>query len=118
MAAWKRRGGLGPFEEKLISGMRERGYSEGFAQQIFHQIQGFGEYGFPESHSASFALLVYVSCWLKRHEPAAFTCALLNSQPMGFYSASQLTQDLRRHGGKVRPVDVNVSEWDCSAGTR
>src|SRR5690606_35387355 len=91
MAAWKRRGGLGPFEEKLIQGMRSRGYSEEFAQQIFHQIQGFGEYGFPESHSASFALLVYVSCWLKCHEPAAFTCALLNSQPKGFHSASPLT---------------------------
>lgn len=118
MAAWKRRGGLGPFEEKLIRGMRERGYSEEFAQQIFHQIEGFGEYGFPESHSASFALLVYVSCWLKRHEPAAFTCALLNSQPMGFYSASQLTQDLRRHDIEVRPVDVNHSDWDCSLERR
>ena len=84
MAAWKRRGGLGPFEDKLIRGMRERGYEEAFARQIFKQILGFGEYGFPESHAASFALLVYVSCWLKRHTPAAFTCALLNSQPMGF----------------------------------
>jgi error-prone DNA polymerase len=118
MAAWKRRGGLGPFEEKLIQGMRERGYSEKFARQIFHQIEGFGEYGFPESHSASFALLVYVSCWLKRHKPAAFTCALLNSQPMGFYSASQLTQDLRRHGVEVRSVDVNHSDWDCSLERR
>lgn len=114
MAAWKRRGGLGPFEEKLITGMRERGYEEAFAQQIFNQIKGFGEYGFPESHAASFALLVYVSCWLKRHTPAAFTCALLNSQPMGFYSASQLIQDLRRHAGEVRPVDVNRSRWDSS----
>lgn len=114
MAAWKRRGGLGPFEDKLISGMRDRGYEEEFAQQIFRQIQGFGEYGFPESHSASFALLVYVSCWLKCHEPAAFTCALLNSQPMGFYSASQLVQDVQRHGVKVNPVDVNRSAWDCS----
>jgi len=114
MAAWKRRGGLGPFEEKLITGMRERGYSEEFAQQIFRQIEGFGDYGFPESHSASFALLVYVSCWLKYHTPAAFTCALLNSQPMGFYSPSQLIQDLRRHGVEVRPVDVNRSDWDCS----
>ena len=114
MAAWKRRGGLGPFEEKLITGMRERGYSEEFAQQIFRQIEGFGDYGFPESHSASFALLVYVSCWLKCHTPAAFTCALLNSQPMGFYSPSQLIQDLRRHGVEVRPVDVNRSDWDCS----
>jgi error-prone DNA polymerase len=117
MAAWKRRGGLGGFEEKLISGMRERGYKEEFARQIFRQIEGFGEYGFPESHSASFALLVYVSCWLKCHEPAAFTCALLNSQPMGFYSASQLVQDLQRHGAQVRPVDINHSHWDCSLET-
>ena len=114
MAAWKRRGGLGPFEGKLIDGMRRRGYSEDFARQIFRQIEGFGEYGFPESHSASFALLVYVSCWLKCHTPAAFTCALLNSQPMGFYSASQLVQDLRRHGVEVRGVDINRSDWDCS----
>ncbi|NCF15007.1 MAG: DNA polymerase III subunit alpha [Gammaproteobacteria bacterium] len=114
MAAWKRRGGLGPFEEKLINGMRERGYDEGFARQIFQQILGFGEYGFPESHSASFALLVYVSSWLKCHEPAAFTCALLNSQPMGFYSASQLVQDAQRHDVSIRPVDINHSDWDCS----
>lgn len=114
MAAWKRRGGLGPFEDKLVTGMRERGYDEEFARQIFQQILGFGEYGFPESHSASFALLVYVSSWLKRHEPAAFTCALLNSQPMGFYSASQLVQDAQRHSVTVRPVDINTSAWDCS----
>lgn len=114
MAAWKRRGGLGPFEDKLIRGMQERGYEEDFARQIFQQILGFGEYGFPESHSASFALLVYVSCWLKCHEPATFTCALLNSQPMGFYSASQLTQDARRHGVEVRGVDVNESGWDSA----
>ena len=118
MAAWKRRGGLGPFEEKLIVGMRERGYEEEFARQIFRQIEGFGEYGFPESHSASFALLVYVSSWLKCHEPAAFTAALLNSQPMGFYSASQLTQDARRHGVEVRPVDINQSNWDCTLEAR
>lgn len=114
MAAWKRRGGLGPFEKKLIDGMKAKGYSSGFAQQIFRQILGFGEYGFPESHSASFALLVYVSSWLKCHKPAAFTCALLNSQPMGFYSASQLTQDARRHGVEIRGVDINHSDWDCS----
>ena len=114
MAAWKRRGGLGPFEEKLIRGMRKRGYAEDFAKQIFKQILGFGEYGFPESHSASFALLVYVSCWLKCHTPAAFTCALLNSQPMGFYSASQLIQDLKRHDIDVHGVDVNHSDWDSS----
>ncbi len=114
MAAWKRRGGLEPFEAKLIAGMRERGYTEKFAQQIFEQIKGFGDYGFPESHAASFALLVYVSCWLKCHTPAAFTCALLNSQPMGFYSVSQLVQDVRRHGVEVRSVDVNHSDWDNS----
>jgi error-prone DNA polymerase len=118
MAAWKRRGGLGLFETKLVTGMRERGYDEAFARQIFQQILGFGEYGFPESHSASFALLVYVSCWLKRHEPAAFTAALLNSQPMGFYSASQLVQCARKHDVEVRPVDINHSDWDCSLERR
>ncbi|MFO1427130.1 MAG: OB-fold nucleic acid binding domain-containing protein [Steroidobacteraceae bacterium] len=114
MAAWKRRGGLGPFEQRLTDGMRARGYSEQFARQIFNQILGFGEYGFPESHAASFALLVYVSAWLKCHEPAAFTCALLNSQPMGFYAPSQLVRDARQHGVQVRPVDVCVSEIDSS----
>ncbi len=114
MAAWRRRGGLAPFEERLISGMRERGYDEGFARQIYQQIQGFGDYGFPESHSASFAFLVYVSAWLKCHEPAVFTCALLNSQPMGFYGSSQLVQDARRHGVEVLPVDVASSFWDCT----
>ena len=114
MAAWKRKGGLGHFEERLIRGMRERGYAEEFARQIFRQILGFGEYGFPESHAASFALLVYVSAWLKRHEPAAFAAALINSQPMGFYAPSQLVQDARRHGVEVRPVDVFASDWDCT----
>jgi error-prone DNA polymerase len=114
MAAWRRRGGLEPFEQRLKDGMRKRGYAEAFADQIFRQILGFGEYGFPESHSASFALLVYVSCWLKCYEPAAFTCALLNSQPMGFYAPSQLVQDAQRHGVEVRPVDVLISEWDCT----
>jgi len=118
MAAWKRRGGIGPFEDKLISGMRHRGYSVEFARQIFNQIQGFGEYGFPESHSASFALLVYVSAWLKCHEPAAFTCALLNSQPMGFYAPAQLVQMVRRHGVELRPVDVNCSDWDSTLERR
>jgi error-prone DNA polymerase len=94
--------------------MRERGYEEQFARQIYKQILGFGEYGFPESHAASFALLVYVSSWLKCYEPAAFTCALLNSQPMGFYSPSQLTQDLRRHDGTILAADVCVSEWECT----
>lgn len=114
MAAWKRHGGLGHFGERLIHGMRERGYSEEFAARIFSQIQGFGEYGFPESHAASFALLVYVSAWLKCHEPAAFTAALLNSQPMGFYSVSQLVRDVREHGVEVLAVDVCRSDWDCT----
>jgi error-prone DNA polymerase len=114
MAAWKRKGGLEPFEKRLVDGMRDRGYEETFARQIYQQILGFGEYGFPESHSASFALLVYVSSWLKHYEPAAFTCALLNSQPMGFYSPSQLVQDLRRHDVTVRSPDANVSEWECT----
>ncbi len=118
MAAWKRKGGLGHFEDRLIRGMRERGYAEEFARQIFRQILGFGEYGFPESHAASFALLVYVSAWLKRHEPAAFTAALLNSQPMGFYAPSQLVQDARRHGVEVRPVDALASDWDCTLERR
>ncbi len=112
MAAWKRRGGLGPFEDKLKTGMRERGYADTFAEQIFRQIKGFGEYGFPESHAASFALLVYVSAWLKCHHPAAFFCALLNSQPMGFYAPSQLTQAARRAGVTLAPVDVNISDYD------
>lgn len=114
MAAWKRRGGLGHFEQKLIEGMRARGYADEFAHQIFQQIQGFGEYGFPESHAASFALLVYVSCWLKCHEPAAFTAALLNSQPMGFYAPAQLVRDARNHGVEVRAVDVRFSDHDCT----
>src|ERR1700693_5183250 len=114
MAAWKRKGGLEPFEQRLVEGMRKNEYDEQFARQIYQQILGFGEYGFPESHSASFALLVYVSSWLKRYEPAAFTCALLNSQPMGFYSPSQLTQDLRRHDVVILTTDVMVSEWECT----
>jgi len=114
MAAWKRKGGLEHFEQRLIDGMAARGYREDFARQIFAQIQGFGEYGFPESHAASFALLAYVSAWLKCHEPAVFLCALLNSQPMGFYSSAQLVQDARRQGVVVRPVDVLHSAWECS----
>jgi error-prone DNA polymerase len=118
MAAWKRRGGLGHFELRLIEGMRERGYDESFARQIFSQIQGFGEYGFPESHAASFALLVYSSAWLKCHEPAAFTCALINSQPMGFYAPAQLVRDARDHGVEVRPISVCSSDWDCALERR
>jgi len=117
MAAWRRKGGLGPFEQRLTEGMRQRGYDEAFAKRIFQQILGFGEYGFPESHSASFALLVYVSAWLKRHEPAAFLCALLNSQPMGFYAPAQLVQDARRHGVELRPADALASDWDCTLET-
>lgn len=113
MAAWKRKGGLEKFEVRLLEGMKQRGYTQTFAQQIFNQIKGFGEYGFPESHSASFALLAYASSWLKYYHPAAFTCALLNSQPMGFYGISQLTNDARRHGVRVYPVDVNHSRYDC-----
>ena len=112
MAAWRRRGGLEAFEEKLVNGMLDRGHDRDFAERVFAQIKGFGEYGFPESHAASFALLVYISAWLKRHEPAAFCCALLNSQPMGFYSPSQLTLDARRHGVDVLPVDVISSTVD------
>lgn len=112
MASWKRRGGLDEFGEKLIDGMLARGHPKEFADRIFEQIKGFGEYGFPESHAASFALLVYVSAWLKCHEPASFYCGLLNSQPMGFYSPSQLVQDAVRHGIEVRPVDVQQSDWD------
>jgi error-prone DNA polymerase len=112
MAAWKRKGGLEPFEQKLLAGMAANDLPESFARRIIQQIQGFGEYGFPESHAASFALLVYVSAWLKRHHPAIFLCGLLNSQPMGFYSPSMLVQDARRHGVTVLPPDVTVSDWD------
>ena len=114
MAAWKRKGGLEKFHDKLINGMLARGYQPEFAEALFSQIEGFAEYGFPESHAASFALLAYASAWMKCHHPAAFLAALLNSQPMGFYSASQLVQDARRHGVEIRPVDVMVSDWEAS----
>lgn len=114
MAAWKRKGGLGPFHERLVGRMVAKGYEPEFAERIFKQIQGFGEYGFPESHAASFALLVYASAWLKYHHPDAFLAALLNSQPMGFYAPAQLVRDAREHGVEVRPVDVNRSVWDCT----
>jgi len=114
MAAWKRTGGLEPHRERLIQGMLRNGYDLGFAERIFEQIKGFGSYGFPESHAASFALLTYASSWLKCHEPAIFICALINSWPMGFYTPDQLLQDARRQGIKVLPVDVCHSEWDCS----
>lgn len=112
MAAWRRHGDLEIHRQRLVGGMQERGYSLAFAERIFEQLKGFANYGFPESHACAFALITYVSCWLKRHEPAAFICALLNSQPMGFYSASSLLQDARRHGVTVRPVDVCHSHWD------
>ena len=114
MAAWKRKGGLGKYQERLISGMTERGYPLDFAQRVVEQVKGFSSYGFPESHAASFALLVYASCWIKRHHPAEFLAALLNSQPLGFYSPSQLVQDAVRHGVEVRAVDVMESDWDCT----
>jgi len=114
MAAWKRKGGLEPYREKLVGGMLKRGYEREFAEQLFRQIKGFGDYGFPESHSASFALIAYVSSWFKRYHPAAFCCALLNSQPMGFYAPAQLIKDAQRHGVKVLPVAVNESDYDCT----
>ena len=114
MAAWKRRGGVHKFYDRLVGGMLRNGYTQEFADQLFHQIEGFGEYGFPESHAASFAILVYFSCWLKQHEPACFLAALLNSQPLGFYGPSQLVRDARQHKVVVRPIDVVFSDWDCT----
>ena len=114
MAAWKRKGGLDRYYEKIVDGMTSRGYAPEFAEGIFKQIHGFSEYGFPESHAASFALLVYASCWIKCHHPAEFLAALLNSQPMGFYSPSQLVQDAKRHDVEVRPPDVMKSDVDCT----
>lgn len=114
MAAWRRKGGVDQFYDRVVQGMVDKGYAREFAEGIFRQIQGFGEYGFPESHAYGFALLAWFSAWLKCHEPAAFLAALLNSQPMGFYGPSQLVQDARRHGVDVRAVDVMSSHWDCS----
>ena len=114
MAAWRRRGIIDGFRKKLLAGMHANGLSGKFAEQVFHQIRGFGEYGFPESHAASFALLVYASCYLKCHYPAAFCAALLNSQPMGFYAPAQLVGCARKHGVDVRPPSVNDSDWDCT----
>ena len=114
MAAWKRDGNLGPFHDKLVGRMVRKGYERDFAERIFKQIEGFGEYGFPESHAAGFALLAYASSWLKCHHPDAFLAGLLNSQPMGFYAPAQLVRDARAHGVEVREVDVNVSVWECT----
>jgi len=114
MAAWRRTGSLDKYEPRIISGMLERGYTEAFAKNVFEQMKGFSSYGFPESHAASFALLVYASCWVKKHHPAEFLAAMLNSQPLGFYSPSQLVQDARRAGVEVRAADVLHSNWDCT----
>jgi error-prone DNA polymerase len=114
MGAWRRPGVIDQFHKKLIDGMLANGYSAEFAERVFRQIRGFGEYGFPESHAASFALLVYVSSWLKCYYPAAFAAALVNSQPMGFYAPAQLVADARKHGVEVLPADVNCSQWDCT----
>jgi error-prone DNA polymerase len=114
MAAWRRKGGLEPLRERLVAGMLARGYSAEYAGQLYRQMQGFGEYGFPESHAASFALLVYLSSWLKCHHPAAFACGLLNAQPLGFYSVSEIVQDARRHGVELRPPDAVASDRDCT----
>jgi error-prone DNA polymerase len=114
MAAWRKSGMLLTFHGKIVDGMLANGYTREFAEQCFEQIKGFGEYGFPESHSASFALLVYASSWIKRYHPAAFCAALLNSQPMGFYQPAQLVRDAREHGVEVRAVDVNSSDWDST----
>lgn len=117
MAAWKRHGGVHKFQDRLINGMLANGYRREFAESIFQQILGFGEYGFPESHAYSFALLAYDSCWLKCHEPECFLAAMLNSQPMGFYAPAQLIHDARRHGVAVLPADVTASDWDCKLGS-
>jgi error-prone DNA polymerase len=114
MGAWRKPGIIDRFQKKLIDGLLANGYSAEFADRVFRQLRGFGEYGFPESHAASFALLVYVSAWLKRYYPAAFAAALINSQPMGFYAPAQLVSDARKHGVDVLPADVNFSDWDCT----
>ncbi|MEM6904424.1 MAG: error-prone DNA polymerase, partial [Pseudomonadota bacterium] len=118
LATFRRMGTIGTFRDRFVGGMLARGYDPEFAERCFGQIEGFGEYGFPESHAASFALLVYVSAWLKRHHPAAFACALLNSQPMGFYAPAQIVRDARDHGIEIRPVCVNASAWDCTLEPR
>src|SRR5690606_18953437 len=114
MATFRHTGTIHTFREKFIAGMARNGYDPGFAERCFNQIEGFGEYGFPESHAASFAQLAYVSAWIKKHYPAVFACALLNSQPMGFYAPAQLVRDARDHGVMVLPVDINHSEPDCT----
>ena len=114
MGAWRKRGTLEGMGKRLVTGMKDNGLSSKYADAIFKQIKGFGEYGFPESHAASFALLVYVSGWLKCHHAAAFAAALINSQPMGFYSPRSIVADAERHGVHVRPVCVLQSFWECT----
>jgi error-prone DNA polymerase len=115
MAAWRRPGLIDQFKKKLLEGMQANGLSEEFAQRVYQQIRGFGEYGFPESHAASFALLVYASAWIKHHYPAVFAAAMINSQPLGFYAPAQLIRDARDHNVEVLPPDVNHSDWNCTA---
>src|SRR5207342_3228978 len=114
MATFRHNGNVHLFRDKFIGGMTRRGYARDFAERCFSQIEGFGEYGFPESHAASFALLVYASAWIKCHYPDVFAAALLNSQPMGFYAPAQIVRDAAEHGVEIRPVDVGFSDWDCT----
>ena len=114
MATFKHTGGVNAFQDKLITGMLDNGYTREFAERTFRQLEGFGSYGFPESHAASFALIAYASSWMKCHHPDVFLAAILNAQPMGFYAPAQLVRDAREHGVEVRPVDVNLSQWDCT----
>jgi error-prone DNA polymerase len=114
MATFRHNGDVNKYRETFMAGMAKNGYDPGFAERCFKQIEGFGNYGFPESHAASFALLAYISAWLKCHHPAVFAAALLNSQPMGFYAPAQIVRDAVEHGVEVRPVDVNLSDWDCT----
>ncbi|MEM9344963.1 MAG: error-prone DNA polymerase, partial [Pseudomonadota bacterium] len=114
LATFRRQGNVSDLRDRFLRGMKKNGYSNDFAERCFSQIEGFGSYGFPESHAASFALLVYASSWLKRHYPAIYACALLNSQPMGFYAPAQIVRDAREHGVEVRPVSIAESFWDCT----
>jgi error-prone DNA polymerase len=114
MATFKMTGGVSKFQAQLIEGMVARGYQREFAERTFKQIEGFGSYGFPESHAASFALIAYASSWLKCHHPDIFCAALLNAQPMGFYAPAQIVRDARRHSVEIRPMSVNDSRWDCT----
>ena len=118
MATFRHYGDVGVYGEKFVAGMVGRGYDTAFAQRCFRQIEGFGSYGFPESHAVSFAKLVYASAWIKCHHPDVFCAAMLNSQPMGFYQPAQLVRDAREHGVEVRPVDVLASDWDCTLEER